>query len=164
MFRKLLIRCSNSSLLECCLPPRRSGFDSWPRHVSLGTTTLGWRWPWSSLSIEYTIVRTVPVGWVSLLLLLWSAAPIGSWLMKLWPLDSCCRPAAVGCLLLQREPSSHRVVMGQALDRIPGQREATLLTNLACTSLEEDSKWTCAAKFRFAKSKMLRDFCKSASI
>jgi hypothetical protein len=81
----------------------------------------------------------VPVGWVSLLLLLGSAAPIDSWLMKLWPLNSCCRPAAVGCLLLQGEPSGHRVVMGQALDRIPSRREVTLLTNLACINVAEDS-------------------------
>jgi hypothetical protein len=30
---------------------RRPGFDSRPGHVSLGTSSLGWRRPWSSLSI-----------------------------------------------------------------------------------------------------------------
>jgi len=29
----------------------RPGFDSRPGHVSLGTSSLGWRRPWSSLSI-----------------------------------------------------------------------------------------------------------------
>ncbi len=36
------ICCSNSSLLEL---PRRPGFD--PNRDSLGTSSRGWRWPWS---------------------------------------------------------------------------------------------------------------------
>ncbi len=41
---QLLKRCSSSSLLECSPPTalRRSGFDSRPRNVSLGTSSLGW--------------------------------------------------------------------------------------------------------------------------
>ncbi len=51
MFRIAIILCSNSSLLECSPPIAEAGFDSRPRHVSLETSSLGWRWPWSSLSI-----------------------------------------------------------------------------------------------------------------
>ncbi len=55
----------------------RPGFDSRPRHVSLGTSSLGWRWPWSSLfktkylqfqsSGNVTVkvkYLTVPVPWI----------------------------------------------------------------------------------------------------
>ncbi len=42
--------------LSACLPPRRPGFDSQPGHFSPGTSSLGWRWPWSSLSI---VVRSM---------------------------------------------------------------------------------------------------------
>ncbi len=46
----ILARCLNSSLLECS-PPR---FNSRPRLVRLRTSSLGWRWPWSSLFIVVT--------------------------------------------------------------------------------------------------------------
>ncbi len=36
-------------VLDSRLPPRRPGFDSRPKHVSLWTSSLGWRWPWSSV-------------------------------------------------------------------------------------------------------------------
>ncbi len=36
------------------LQKQRPSFDSLPGHVSLGTSSLGRRWPWSSLFIEVT--------------------------------------------------------------------------------------------------------------
>jgi hypothetical protein len=38
--------------------PWRPRFDSRPGHVSLGTSSLGWRWPWSSLSIVASFVTS----------------------------------------------------------------------------------------------------------
>ncbi len=45
--------CSKSSLLECSptIAPQRPVFDSRPGYVSLGYSSRGWRWPWSSLSL-----------------------------------------------------------------------------------------------------------------
>ncbi len=43
--------------LSARLPPRRPGFDSrGPGHVSLGTTSLGWRWV--TFSALYNVLRT----------------------------------------------------------------------------------------------------------
>ncbi len=52
---QMLTRRSNSSLLECSHPTveARVQFPA-EIHVSLGTTSLGWRWPWSNLSIVVT--------------------------------------------------------------------------------------------------------------
>jgi hypothetical protein len=36
------------------LPPWRPRFDFWPGHVSPGTSSLGWRLPWSSLFMVMT--------------------------------------------------------------------------------------------------------------
>ncbi len=44
------------------LPQRRHGFDSWPGHVNFGNSSLGLRWPWSSLSIIYLHNPSVK-GW-----------------------------------------------------------------------------------------------------
>ncbi len=47
LFEKLFVRVLTSHCPE-------AGFDSRPRHVSLGTSSLRQRWPWSSLIIVVT--------------------------------------------------------------------------------------------------------------
>ncbi len=49
----LIISCPIVFFYSARLPPRRPEFDSWPGYVSPRTSSLGWRWPWSSSSILY---------------------------------------------------------------------------------------------------------------
>jgi hypothetical protein len=50
------------------LPPWRPGFDSRLGHVRLGTYSLGWRWPWSSLFVtSYSPAANFCTGWLQYL-------------------------------------------------------------------------------------------------
>ncbi len=49
MFQIAMTTCSNGSFSRVLASYCR--FDSRPGHVSPGTSSLGWRWPWSSLFI-----------------------------------------------------------------------------------------------------------------
>ncbi len=53
-----LTSCLNGFFLQCSPPtPWRPEFNSRPVHISPGTSSLGWRWPWSSLSIIFLFLN-----------------------------------------------------------------------------------------------------------
>ncbi len=73
-------------LFSRVLPPRRFVFDSRPSYASLGTSSLGWRWPYQSGDPD---VSCPAWQWIRRLASAWC---LGRWQMLCW------------CLLLDFQP------------------------------------------------------------
>jgi hypothetical protein len=84
----ILIHCSNSSLLECSPPIEKAGFDSQPRYVSLGTSSLWWRW---------TLVKSLHISDLGVICLAWQWVPTCKCLMSIFSVEqiaSAIRPTS----------------------------------------------------------------------